>query len=332
MCFDCFEHFDFETCFAPHLNSQLPTVLWTWCALYMLTSTCTSRHNGAHFFNISTSKSGSIVRCFVHFDFEICLAPQWHATFQLSSRQMALHPPLLRTYFSTLQSHKSMESKQWSATFLPFRTVHRDFSAFSRTCIFFLLTLSLLWSFLFFSSPLWLFPPLLFHLFMLSEVWLRNFRWQLELQLQVQFHHAKTTTTAAPWTTTTPTTTTTTSSTATATATATSTTVTATLQLQLQLEVQLHFTALRRTSPHYIQQLWLRAPPQPLQQTQLQPTFGPSVDSLCHLCLTTTHLSYSFLSLKLPPPPCAVLLDMCALVFYVCLKLVIYFLYILCSK
>ena len=38
-----------------------------------------------------------------------------------------------------------------------------------------LLTLSLLWSSLFFSSLLWLFPPLLFHLSILSEVWLLNF-------------------------------------------------------------------------------------------------------------------------------------------------------------
>ena len=42
------------------------------------------------------------------------------------------------------------------------------------------------------------------------------------------------------------------------------------------------------------------------KKTQLQPPFGPSVDSLCHPCITTTHLSYSVLSLKLPPPPCAV--------------------------
>ena len=41
---------------------------------------------------------------------------------------------------------------------------------------------------------------------------------------------------------------------------------------------------------------------------QLQPPFGPSVGSLCHPCITTTHLSYSFLSLKFPPAPCAVLL------------------------
>ena len=57
-------------------------------------------------------------------------------------------------------------------------TVFRDFPTFSGTCIFFLLTLSLLWSSLFCSSLLWLFPPLLFHLSILPEVWLLNFlRW-----------------------------------------------------------------------------------------------------------------------------------------------------------
>ena len=60
-----------------------------------------------------------------------------------------------------------------------------------------------------------------------------------------------------------------------------------------------------------MQQLWVRwplQPLQPLQNTQLQPPFGPSMDSLCHPCITTIHLSYSVLSLKLPPSPCAVLL------------------------
>ena len=62
------------------------------------------------------------------------------------------------------------------------------------------------------------------------------------------------------------------------------------------------------TSPHYIQQLWVRWPLQPLQtlqKTQLQPPFGP-VDSLGHPWFTTNNLSYSVLSLKLPPPPCVV--------------------------
>jgi hypothetical protein len=33
---------------------------------------------------------------------------------------------------------------------------------------------------------------------------------------------------------------------------------------------------------------------QPLQKTQVQPPFGPWVDSLCHPWFTTTHLSYRF--------------------------------------
>ena len=70
-----------------------------------------------------------------------------------------------------------------------------------------------------------------------------------------------------------------------------------------------------RSTPHYIQQLWVRWPLQPLQpfqQTQIQPPFGQSVDSLRHPWFTTTNLSYRFPILKLPPPPCAVLLvSMC---------------------
>ena len=37
-------------------TSQLPKVVRTWCALYILTSKCASRHNGVHFFDVSTSK------------------------------------------------------------------------------------------------------------------------------------------------------------------------------------------------------------------------------------------------------------------------------------
>ena len=65
------------------------------------------------------------------------------------------------------------------------------------------------------------------------------------------------------------------------------------------------------STPHYIQQLWVRwplQPLQPLQLTRLQPPFSQSVDSLCHLWFTTTNLSYRFPLLKLPPPPRAVLL------------------------
>ena len=45
----------------------------------MLTSKCASRHDGMHFFDISTAKSGPNMRCFVHFDFEMCFTPQRRA-------------------------------------------------------------------------------------------------------------------------------------------------------------------------------------------------------------------------------------------------------------
>ena len=97
------------------------------------------------------------------------------------------------------------------------------------------------------------------------------------------------------------------------------------LQLQLQLQLPLHYNY----NYHYNYNCnyialtlhplsWVRWPLQPLQKSQ--PTFGPSMDSLCHPCITTTHLSFSFLSLKLPPPPCAVLrvkIDMYWYVLYV---------------
>ena len=83
----CFVHFDLEMCFAPqrralfrHLNFQK----WSGAGvfLYILTWKCASRHNGVHFFDISTSKSGPRMVCFVHFDFEMCFAPQRRALFR----------------------------------------------------------------------------------------------------------------------------------------------------------------------------------------------------------------------------------------------------------
>ena len=54
----------------------------TWCVLYILTCKCASRHNGVHFFDISTSKSAPRPRCFVHFDLQMCFAPQRRALFR----------------------------------------------------------------------------------------------------------------------------------------------------------------------------------------------------------------------------------------------------------
>ena len=63
-------------------TSQLPKVVRPWCVLCILTWKCASRHNGVHFFDISTSKSGPTMVCFVHFDLEMCFAPQRRALFR----------------------------------------------------------------------------------------------------------------------------------------------------------------------------------------------------------------------------------------------------------
>ena len=97
---------------------------------------------------------------------------------------------------------------------------------------------------------------------------------------------------------------------------------------QLQLQLQLHFTnyitleQLSTTTPlHYSTTTTTTAlrhttsnscgevTPATIATTpkNTTPPFGPSVDSLCHPWFTTTNLS-CFLFLKLPPPPCAVIL------------------------
>ena len=51
-------------------------------SLHILTWKCASRHNSMHFFSIPSSKSGPKLRCFVHFDLEMCFAPQQRALFR----------------------------------------------------------------------------------------------------------------------------------------------------------------------------------------------------------------------------------------------------------
>ena len=64
-------------------TSEPPKVVRTCGVLYIFTWKCASRHNGVHFFNIATSKSGPELVCFVHFDLEMCFAPQRRALFRL---------------------------------------------------------------------------------------------------------------------------------------------------------------------------------------------------------------------------------------------------------
>ena len=63
-------------------TSEPPKVARTCGVLYILTWKCASRHNGVHFFDIATSKSGPTMVCFVHFDLEMCFAPQRRALFR----------------------------------------------------------------------------------------------------------------------------------------------------------------------------------------------------------------------------------------------------------
>ena len=63
-------------------TSEPPKAVRAWCVLYIFTWKCAWRHNGVHFFDIWTSKSGPGMVCFVHFAFEMCLAPQRRALFR----------------------------------------------------------------------------------------------------------------------------------------------------------------------------------------------------------------------------------------------------------
>ena len=170
-------------------TSQLPNVVRSWCVLYIFTSKCASRHNGVHFLDVSTSKSGPRMVCFVHFHFEMCFAPQRRALFRHLNCQKWSEPLVFLTFWlgNVLRATTAcnFSSLIWPAGSAPValaslpkslekHSVSR-LSYFSRICIFFLLTLSLLLFFLLiflFSLPL---PCSAFHLSILSEVWLLNF-------------------------------------------------------------------------------------------------------------------------------------------------------------
>ena len=58
----------------------------------MFTSKCASRHNGVHIFDITTSKRGPTLRCFVHVHFEMCFAPQRRALFRHATSKSGPRP------------------------------------------------------------------------------------------------------------------------------------------------------------------------------------------------------------------------------------------------
>ena len=177
-------------------TSERPKVLRTRHFFALLTSKCASRHNGVHFFDIATSKSGQKLVCFVHFHFEMCFAPQRRALFRHLKCQKWSASLVFLTFwlgnvlrattacnFSSLlwpagsapaalasllfdpPEPQIIGKTQCFATFLPFRA--------SASSFFWLFLFSdLLSSTLLFSLTL---PISAFHLSILSEVWLLNF-------------------------------------------------------------------------------------------------------------------------------------------------------------
>ena len=188
------------------MTSKRPKVLQTRLFFTLLTSKCASRHNGVRFFDISTSKSGPDLVCFVHFDMEMCFAPQQRALFRHLSFQKWSDVGVFCTFWlpnvlrattacnvsSLIWPDGSAPAALASILFDPGATNHwkntafGDFPTFSRAWIFFLLNFSSLIFFLLLFSSLTL-PISALHLSILSEVWLLNFL--RSLILQEQNHH-----------------------------------------------------------------------------------------------------------------------------------------------
>ena len=186
-----FNTFDFEMCFAPqrralfrHLNFQ--KVLRDCQFLTLFTSKCASRHNPVHFFVISTSKTAPNPAVFNTFYFQMCFAPQRRALFQHLNFQKWSDAEVFCTFslrnrlrattacnFSSLISPDvSAPAALASLLFNPPEPQNHEKNSVSRLSYLFA-HLHLLSSDLFSSdsSPRWL----LFHLSILSEVWLLNF-------------------------------------------------------------------------------------------------------------------------------------------------------------
>ena len=120
-----FNTFDLEMCLAPqrrapfrHLNFQKWSVRVVLCTFWL---GHVPRHNGVHFFNLSTSKSALIVVRFVHFDLEMCFAPQRCALFRQLNLKSGPKPPIFNTF-----DLEMCFAPQWRA---PFR--HLNFQKWS---------------------------------------------------------------------------------------------------------------------------------------------------------------------------------------------------------
>ena len=116
-------------------TSQLPKVVRLWCVLYILTWTCASRHNGVHFFDISTSKSGPTMVCFVHFDLDMCFVPERRALFRhLNFQKWSKHGPRLTAvcqvwFHLTAASDREAHMPLWCPWFWPRLTTEQTWGS-----------------------------------------------------------------------------------------------------------------------------------------------------------------------------------------------------------
>ena len=118
----CFVHFHLQMCFASQPRSQLPKWLRECGVLRILTCKCASRHSRVPFFNIATSKMAPRMWCFVHFDLQMCFAPQRRAIFHLSARTATSAPAALARLLFEHQEPRIIEKTQRFATSLTFFT------------------------------------------------------------------------------------------------------------------------------------------------------------------------------------------------------------------
>ena len=121
--------FTFSTC-------QLPKAVRAWGGFSFFTCKCASGHNGVHFFD---------------------MLREWCALYVLTWKCASRRATTSCNFSSLIWPDGSAPAALASLLFYlpkPQITVFRGFPSFSRTCIFFLLTLSLLWSSLFSSLAL----------------------------------------------------------------------------------------------------------------------------------------------------------------------------------
>ena len=79
-------------------TSELQKVLRECGVLCIFTYKCTSRHSGAQFFDIGTSKSAPRMWCFVHFHVQMCFSPQRCAIFRRQNFKKCSEPDMFFTF------------------------------------------------------------------------------------------------------------------------------------------------------------------------------------------------------------------------------------------